>query len=378
MSPIEGLSTSRRLPRLGKIHLGIKHPVKGYPIKTDYFVCPPEVQEVFGDKPKELRVLIPVEDEEKWCSQYYRCYSKTRGLICKGDGLTAMRMIDTQTGAMADRDSKNVSMKEVSCDGRDCPDYKIKCKEIMNLQFLLPEVPGLGVWQIDTSSKNSIININSAAELIQSIYKKIAMIPLMLTLESLPVNNPETGKQQTVYVLNLRVNLKLADLAQVARKQAEIFELPVGDDERPDLISPEFEPDPVELPPDDRPIEEVVGELWGPKEEEPETEQPASEETKAQPSPVDLGTDKPEEPVQEPEQEPVEEVKTWIDIVWLKESLGYLRALKLQAWTESNLLAYMKTAYGVKAATVLEAATKLDKGKAAHFGKKIQDTLELT
>ena len=246
--PIEGLSTSRRLPRLGKIHLGIRHPEKGYPMKVDYFVCPPEVQEVFGEKPKELRILIPVEDEEKWASQFYRCYSKTRGLICKGDGITAMRMIDTQTGAMADRDSKAVSMKEIPCQGRECPDYKIKCKEVMNLQFLLPEVKGLGVWQIDTSSRNSIININSMADLIKSIYKKIAMIPLLLTLEPKEVNNPDDGKKQTVYVLNLRVNMKLDDLALMARKQTEILELPAGDDERPDLISPDFETDEVEMP----------------------------------------------------------------------------------------------------------------------------------
>lgn len=266
--PIEGLSTSRRLPRLGKIHLGTRHPDKGYPMKTDYFVCPPEVQAIFGEKPKELRILIPVEDEEKWASQFYRCYSKTRGLICKGDGITAMRMIDTQTGAMADRDSKAITMKEIPCKGRECPDYKIKCKEVMNLQFLLPEVKGLGVWQIDTSSRNSIININSMADLIKAIYKKITMIPLLLTLEPKEVNNPDDGKKQTVYVLNLRVNMKLADLALMARKQTEILELPIGDDERPDLISPEFERDEVDMPEGLEPItpenvETIAAGLWG-------------------------------------------------------------------------------------------------------------------
>ena len=262
MSPIKGITENKRLPRLGKIHLGVRHPEKGYPMKTDYFVCPPEVQEVFGEKPRELRILIPIEDEEKWASQYYRCYSKTRGLICKGDGETAMRMLDTQTGAMADRDSKEVVMKEMTCAGRDCEDYRVKCKEVMNLQFLLPDVIGLGVWQIDTSSMNSIRNINSTAELVKAIYKRISMIPLLLTLEPKDVQNPDDGKKQTVYVMNLRVKEKLTDLAIAARKQAEIYLLPAGDDERPDLVSPEFEPDPVELPPDERTTEQVVEDLF--------------------------------------------------------------------------------------------------------------------
>lgn len=280
--PIEGLSESRKLPRLGKIHLGVKDPTKGFPVKTDYFVCPPEVERVFGEKPKELRIFIPVEDHEKWASQYYRCYSKTRGLICKGDGVTALRMVDSQTKVMADRDSKKVEMQEIPCKGKECPDYKIKCRPVMNLQFLLPEVPGLGVWQIDTSSINSIININSAAELIKSIYKRIAMIPLSLTLEPREVNNPTDGKKQTVYCLNLRVNMKLADLAIMARKQAEVYELPIGDEERPELISPDFEPDPVDIP---AITAEEAEKLW---ESNPPNTQPTQKST---PKPIETPQD---------------------------------------------------------------------------------------
>uniref|UniRef100_A0A6M3J551 Uncharacterized protein n=1 Tax=viral metagenome TaxID=1070528 RepID=A0A6M3J551_9ZZZZ len=273
MSPIKGLSDKRRLPRLGKIHLGIKHPEKGYPMKTDYFVCPPEVQAVFGEKPKELRISIPVEDEEKWCSQYYRCYSKTRGLICKGDGEVALRMVDTKTGAMADRDSKKIEMREIPCQGRECPDYKVKCKEVMNLQFLLPEVPGLGIWQIDTSSINSIRNINSTAELLKGIYGHISMLPLLLTLELKEVNNPDDGKKQTVYILNIGTNANLIEMTQQAGEYKKLvagISLPVPDDERPDLISPEFEHDVVELPQDDRPIEQVIDDIWGPATNEKE------------------------------------------------------------------------------------------------------------
>jgi len=71
---IKGLSEQRRLPRIGKIRLGVKKksPRTGaeYPVATDYFVCPTEVQAVYGEKPKRLDVIIPLEDEEIWASQY--------------------------------------------------------------------------------------------------------------------------------------------------------------------------------------------------------------------------------------------------------------------------------------------------------------------
>ena len=66
--PIKDLTDSVRLPRLGKIHLGKRHPEKGYPMKTDYFVLPEDHSDydklvsLFGENPKELRILIPVEE----------------------------------------------------------------------------------------------------------------------------------------------------------------------------------------------------------------------------------------------------------------------------------------------------------------------------
>jgi hypothetical protein len=263
--PIKGLSERKMLPRLGKIHLGIKNPEKGYPVKTDYFVAPAEVQAVFGKQPKSLRILIPVEDEEKFASQYYRCYSKTRGLICKGNGETADRLVDARTGALVDSGSKDVIWQEICCAGKDCPDYKTKCKPIMNLQFLLPEVPGMGIWQVDTGSVNSIKQINSAIELVRALCGRIAMIPLLLTLEPREAVNPDNKKKQTVYCLNLRTNGKMGELALAAGKSnADLLNgmpaLPAADDERPDCAA-EYEPDPVDLP---EHSPDTVEDLWGP------------------------------------------------------------------------------------------------------------------
>ena len=214
MSPIKGLSEQRRLPRLGKIHLGEKVEKKmdngktiTYPRATPYFVCPPEVQKIYGDKPTRLDIIIPVDDEEIWASQYYRQYSQSRGLVCKGDGVTCRRMIDTSNGTLAGRDTKEVTWREgCECQGRECPDYKSKaCQEVMNLQFLLPKVPGIGVWQIDTGSINSIMNINNCATMLRAMLPngKVSWVPLTLALEPMEVNNPDDGKKKTVHCMAL-------------------------------------------------------------------------------------------------------------------------------------------------------------------------------
>ena len=228
--PIKGLTESRRLPRLGKIHLGIKKKSKSgamYPSATDYFVLPPEVSEVLGEKLTILPILFPIEDEEKFASQFYRSYSMTRGLVCRGDGETCRRMIDAHTGEMANRTSKEIAWKDdLPCNGRECVYYGKQCKEVMNLQFLLPTIEGLGVWQIDTSSINSIRNINSAIELIRGVYGRIAMIPLLLTLEAIEIVNPDDGKKKKVRVLNLRTKGTMIELMERTVKHAREMLLP--------------------------------------------------------------------------------------------------------------------------------------------------------
>lgn len=255
--PIKGLSEVTRLPRLGKIHLGIKAKNnKGveYPKATDYFVLPQEhpdyskLKDLFGDKPKTLRILIPVEDEETWCEQYFKLYSQTRGLICKGDGNEALRMVDIETGVLPTRETATVTMREMKCEGKDCPDYgSRKCSETMHLRFLIPEIPGLGVWQIDTGSINSILNINSCAKMIKGAFGRISLIPLTLSLEPIQVKNPEDGKVKTVHVLNLRTEVTLKQLAEVARQETKM--LTVGE------LEQAFE---VE-------VEKEIDELWGEK-----------------------------------------------------------------------------------------------------------------
>jgi len=312
--PIKDLSENIRLPRLGKIRLGVKAISKSgkeYPQKADHFVLPKDhsdykkLVELYGETPKELPVLIPVEDEETWATQYFKSYNLTYGLVCKGDGETAMRMVSVETGELPGaKKPGTVRLQEIPCAGRDCPDYQSKkCHEVMNLRFMLPEVPGLGVWQIDTGSKNSIFNINSCARIIKRAFGRICMIPLNLTIEPIQVNNPENGKKQTVYVLNLRTTATIAQLADAARKQAKIFRVEAPDIEA--AFDIEVERDANELWGDGTTINTITGEIKepAPKKVKAETEtiiEPVEEASPQAVTPENSG-DTEQEPIVIPE-----------------------------------------------------------------------------
>ncbi len=220
--PIESLSNRVRMPRLGKIHLGVKsqttrdgHPVE-YPTATEYFVCPDEVKQVYGDQPRELDIMLPSEDPELFSPQYLKAYSLSQGLICRGNGVTAQRKIDLKTGAIADSKTGSWDWREVSCNPQECELYmKKSCRQVMNLLFLLPKVPGLGAYQIDTSSYHSIVNVNSMVRLLKAIVGRCSMIPLTLILRPQEVN-PQGTTKKTVHVLDIRQDVTLSEVAQQA------------------------------------------------------------------------------------------------------------------------------------------------------------------
>lgn len=239
--PIKNVSDIRRLPRLGKIRLGEKEVSKRtgaeYPKALDYFNCPPEVQAVYGEKPRVLDIMFPVGDQNVFFPQWYKRYNQTTGLVCKGDGETATM-------------SQNGEMIEIECLPDECEAYAKKhCRRLANLQFLLPKVPGIGIWQIDTTSFYSIININSALAMIGAVADRIHMIPLQLVLK--PQEVAPDGKKKTVYVLDLVAPVTLSKLLADTQKTPQQLLMPALDEnDRPD----DLYPDAVLNKPDEKPF----------------------------------------------------------------------------------------------------------------------------
>lgn len=300
--PIKGLTERTRLPRLGKIHLGekvINATGKEYPRAVDYFVVPPEIQSTLGEYPKTLDIMFPVEDEDQFASQFYRLYNKVTGeLLCKGDGEKAVRKYDLATGEIAGSDAKEKVLRDIECPGEECEFYGTRCTEIMNLQFYLPKVWGVGIWQIDTGSINSILNVNSFVRFLKAMVGRCSMIPLQLFLEPKEVM-PASGGKMTVYMMNLRYDgtihnlFKYCDRIQLPGQTKEIILLPTPDDEVPELIIPENQDqeEQVLTPVTPRPPEPIVKEVPpAPPEvpkEAPKTKKEAAPKTKKEAAPRD-------------------------------------------------------------------------------------------
>jgi len=241
MSPIKGISEIVRLPRLGKIRLGTKDERDDgiiYPVPSDHFVCPDAVKKVFGEKPKELRIMFPTENNEQWASQYFRRYSSWGRLICRGDGETALVRADSDAGQTMSRERFPSDLKEIVCNPRSCPHYLCgDCRRVMNLQFLLPDCPGFGVYQLDTGSYRSILNVNSMLNFTRSICGRVSMIPLLLQLVELEIE-PQ-GWPTKVYVLDMTCPYSLAKMQRFAQgPPAEALLLPPPDSEAPDDLFP--------------------------------------------------------------------------------------------------------------------------------------------
>jgi len=256
--PIKGWSDKIRLTRLGKIRLGIKAEAPSgalYPKQVDYFVVNEDAatsadaaasfHHVYGAEPRELDIAFPTEDPEEWAGQWLRMYSRTWGLICRGDGETATAKIDPATGTWVSRDSQDSVLKEIPGCGESCPNFQSKpprCRPVMSLQMILPHVRGLGLWQIDTSSFHSIRNINSQVKLIQALVGRISLIPLKLRIVPLKVQ-PAGQPSKTVHVLDLQISVTLAELQRSAAAiPAPQVVLPAAaDEEEPEDLAEEHE-----------------------------------------------------------------------------------------------------------------------------------------
>ena len=263
---IKNISNQTNLPRIGKIHLGIKDSQKSYPKAVDYFVVKEEkttpkeaadaFKKVYGEKPNKLDIIIPCENEEIFFPQWLKEYN-SKQLVCRGDGEKAQRL------------QENGTYGPTLCKGTECERYKNKkCREIGNFKFMLPKVPGIGVWQIDTSSLNSMININSAIEFIRrQTGGKISGMPLTLSLQ--PKEIVYSGMKKTVYVLNLSSDVMLSEISlNIDTEHDDEFpdDIPNDTEEKEALVvDDEIEDYPIETDEDETdndPLDDITDNIY--------------------------------------------------------------------------------------------------------------------
>ncbi|MBU6482260.1 MAG: hypothetical protein KGS09_17170 [Nitrospirae bacterium] len=215
---ISGLSDVRRIPRLGRIRLGhINHNTqteKNYPMEDPFFHVPAEVAKVYGDQPTELDIMFPLNDRSIIFPQAYEYYGSARRLLCKGDGTEAIRW-----------DTQKLSMVPTSC---PCDLLGNGCKQRAHLQVLLPKVKSTGIYQIDTSSENSIIAINSYLDMLAPIDQPehgilgyFAMVPLKL--RRVPRDIYPNGMHRKTYPLELELDATEEEITSLREQKDNIL-----------------------------------------------------------------------------------------------------------------------------------------------------------
>lgn len=218
LTSIPEIENILRLPRAGKIHLGIKVPYmkngeqKERPKEVEYFVCPPEVQRELGEKPTELKIALPSNEISEIIPYAFKRYKQGAGLICKGNGTIAYQV----------KKDKNVrGFEEIVCPGKDCPHYPKDCKLSACLYVILPHVDTFRSYQIDTNSWNSIVNIINCLRRVQSQYQRLMNLHHPTTLEPilrlvrLPQETHGSGSKETHYTMSIYADMPLKLLREI-------------------------------------------------------------------------------------------------------------------------------------------------------------------
>jgi hypothetical protein len=160
---VKGLTESPRAPIVAKAKIGEKGD-RGQPKRLDYiiFVEPqtgrrlPEYQAVFGEKPTSFAALLAADTVENMVDVAWKRFGK-KGLKCRGDG---DRGYDRETGEAREcaGEYNFQDPTQHACPfARPNGDKPAECKPILSMRLVVPQIPGLGVVQLDTGGVASSI-----------------------------------------------------------------------------------------------------------------------------------------------------------------------------------------------------------------------------
>jgi len=204
-----------KLPIGGKIRLGIR--VKNergveYPKETDYFVCPKEVRDVFGEEPTELTVFFPRANREEVFPQNYEKYGSNEALLCQGDGKGSAQRLNLENG----------SWRKVKC---PCEHYNKKydkktkiggCVKAGYLKFMVPSVSIGTFYQCRVGGTVSIEECNSAFELAEKTTGgHWAMIPFRMKRVAKKLKIPGTANMKNHWVVTLEIAASTEEIRRV-------------------------------------------------------------------------------------------------------------------------------------------------------------------
>jgi len=198
-----------------------------------------------------LDIMLPLDNIEAVFPTALKLYGSQSGLICHGDGERAQRRVEGSN-----------DWQEITCPYKECEHYiQGHCKEVGNLQVILPKIKGmLGIYQIDTSSYNSILNIKSGLEMLKRTVGRCSLIPLILEVrmqEANPLTAEGKRLKALVPVMHLRLDHTFYDVIEMARERKLIKQVKLSSPEIIEIDNPDIDDKPELLYPDNIENKEV-------------------------------------------------------------------------------------------------------------------------
>ncbi len=246
--PIKGFETRQRIPRLGKIRLGVKkRNANGaeYPVKTDYFVCKdaPDIAAIYGETPRSLEVEFYSDDIDEIFPCWMKQYGTGGALRCLGDGERAIIRYTrpSQTGGAAPMELVRDGLicneqfrQEYGADVYRCPcqdgdeewhqahgGKRAPCQPTGRLLFGLRKAPQLGYYEL-VCHQRAIVGVLSVLRLTLNAFGQLRYIPFELYL--VPERLTVGGSAQTVYTPTLRIEPEWGARALTARRELALAE----------------------------------------------------------------------------------------------------------------------------------------------------------
>lgn len=212
-----------RLPEVGRIRLGEKKGEKGYPAKLDAFR--------FTSRDKALMEIVAKRfggEVTEWASDegpQWQVYSQATSLevVVPKAELAFSQWFENWDGAVCrrrcDGHREVIGERPCICD----PDNRL-CLPTTRLNVLLPDVPGMGVWRVESHGFNAAAEILGTIELAAASGAVLLPATLMLAQRSKRRPDPKTGKVETnrfvvpVLVVNASLREMVAEQDAIRRR----------------------------------------------------------------------------------------------------------------------------------------------------------------
>lgn len=238
------IGIQRRIREVGRIRLGVQVPTgdgRSRPKKLNRFrftsADPVIIEAAAGlyggkaqpwlndDRPEfevitdanVIPIMLPPNPRDLGFSQYMELW-KAGGCVRRCDG------------------QRDV-VRDCAC---DCDPEAPACKATTRLSVMLPDIPGLGVWRLESHGWNAAVELAAAVEMIEALAGTQSIIPARLRLDERTKKRIVDGKGRTdkFVVPAIDIDVSITQVRALTTGHSPMIELDEPDDEPDERTAP--------------------------------------------------------------------------------------------------------------------------------------------